>query len=70
MKTEGKIQSIKAVAVVSKENPRLSLKFIFTHHDAMTTYVGPNERKIKVLITPVKQAVAAKKAPGSVKSKR
>lgn len=58
---------IKAVSVVKKENPVITLKHTFTHHDSLTAFVGDDEMKIKVMIVPVKGAVSVKNAPGRKK---
>jgi hypothetical protein len=57
------IKPIKAVSVVKKVNPVITLKHTFTHHDSLSAFVGDDEKKIKVMIVPVKGAISSKKAP-------
>jgi len=61
------IKPIKAMAVVSKSNPRLSAKEIYSYHDSMSIRLGDDEAKVKVMIVPVKGSQTPKSAPGRVK---
>ena len=60
-------KAIKAIAVVSKSNPRISVKDIYSHHDSLSIRVNEDERKIKVMIVPVKGQQTPKSAPGRIK---
>jgi hypothetical protein len=58
---------IKAMAVVSKSNPRLSVNEIYSYHDSLSIRVNDDEAKIKVMIVPVKGSVSVKKGPRAIK---
>jgi len=61
---------IKAMAVVSKSNPRLSVNEIYSYHDSLSIRLGDDEAKIKVMIVPVRGSQSVYKPDRAVKRRK